>query len=149
MCQVSGGGFEAGTVGVAVDVEIKCAQGRIGKVATDLDECRPEVNIPQVEVVHTHPPIGLGESPLHRTRGRLALISGPDPLELLSHPDRSHPRLTSRCLAVQMRAHQLQLGAHIILTELHPRDVVGLGERRHRTTNRCPIWLNNAGEANG
>ena len=37
-----------------------------------------------------------------------------------------------------MRAHQLQLAAHIILTELHPRDVVGLGEGRHRSAKTLP-----------
>src|SRR5581483_4257395 len=106
--------------------------GGVGKVAADLDKGRPEIGIPQIEVVAAHPPIGLGKPPLRRPCRRLAFIGSPDPLKLLSHPDRCYPKDTRRRLTGQVRAHQFQLGTHIILTELHPWDVVGLYKSRHR-----------------
>ncbi|WP_199730320.1 hypothetical protein [Amycolatopsis panacis] len=45
--------------------------------------------------------------------------------------DRGDPRASGGGLAVQVRAHQLEFAADIVLAEPDPRDVVLRGERRH------------------
>ena len=54
--------------------------------------------------------------------------------ELLRHPDRGHPRPAGRRLPGQIRPHHIDLA--VVLAEAHHRDVVGLGERRHRAAKR-------------
>jgi hypothetical protein len=39
--------------------------GGIGKVAADFNKGRPEIDIPEIKIVAAHPPVGLGEPPLH------------------------------------------------------------------------------------
>ena len=90
----------------------------------------PKSCVPQVEVVAGHPPVGLEERPPRRPGGGLALRGGPHPLELLGHADRRHPGPPGRCLPGQVRLHHLQLG--LVLTELDPRDVIGIGKGDHR-----------------
>jgi hypothetical protein len=75
--------------------------GRVGEVGADLDERRAEALIPQVEVVAGHPPAGLGEGELRRRCAGFPPVGGPDPLELLGHPDRRHPRDPVQALDIQ------------------------------------------------
>ena len=108
---------------------------RVGKVGAHLDEGRPEVLVPDVEVEAGHPPIGLGERVPHLVAGVapvLALIGGEDVLVLLRDPDRGHPRTAGRGLPGQMRAHHLLLA--VGLGEFHDRDLVGFGEGPHAPT---------------
>ena len=125
------GGLPLGPL-MAVDPDL----GRVGEVGADLDERRPEALIPQVEVVAGHPPVSLGEGELRRRGAGFPPVSGPDPLELLRHPDRRHPRAVGRGLPVQVRAHHVRLA--VLLREPDPRDVVSVGERGHRTAEPLP-----------
>jgi hypothetical protein len=132
------GELEPGLVGLPLDplVPVKPDLGRIGEPGADLNECRAEVPVPQVEVVAGHPPVSLVERP-PRCPGRgLALRRGPHPLELLGHADRRHPGPAGARLAGQVRLHDLELG--LVLIELDPRDVVGIGERDHRPAEPVP-----------
>ena len=62
---------------------------RVGEVCADLDERRPEILIPQVEVVGRDPAVFLGEGELGRlARVGVPLPGGPHDLRLLGHPDR-------------------------------------------------------------
>ena len=125
------GGLPLGPL-VAVDPDL----GRVGEVGADLDERRAEVLVPQVEVVAGHPPVSLGEGELRRCRAGLPPVSGPHPLELLRHPDRRHPRPAGRRRPLQVRGHHI--GLAVVLGELDPRDVVGLGEGGHRPAEPLP-----------
>ena len=104
--------------------------GRIREPGAHLDERRAEILIPEIKVVAGHPPVGLVERPPRRPGGGLALRRGPHPLELLGHADRRDPGLPGGRLAGQVRLHHLQLG--LVLLELDPRDVIGVGEGEHR-----------------
>jgi hypothetical protein len=104
--------------------------GWIREIGAHLDEGRAEVLVPQVEVVAGHPPVVLDEGPPRCPGGGLALISGPHPLELLGHADRRRSGAAGRCLPGKVRLHHLQLG--LVLLELDPGDVIGIGERHHR-----------------
>ena len=125
------GGLPLGPL-VAVDPDL----GRVGEVGADLDERRAEVLVPQVEVVAGHPPVSLGEGELRRRRAGLPPVSGPDPLELLRHPDRRHLRPAGGRRPLQVRGHHV--GLAVVLGELDPRDVVGLGEGGHRPAEPLP-----------
>jgi hypothetical protein len=64
------------------------------------------------------------------------LGGGPDPLEFLRHPDRGHPGSSGGGLAVQVGSHHRELV--VVLAELHPRDVVGLGVGGDRPAEALP-----------
>ena len=96
----------------------------------------PEVLIPQVEVVAGHPPVGLGEGVLRRRGPGVALVGGPDPLELLRHPDRRHAGPAGGGLPVQVGLHHVDLA--LALAEPHPRDPVGGREGFHRAAELRP-----------
>ena len=83
------GGLPLGPL-VPVDPDL----GRAGEIRADLDERRAEISVPQVEVVAGHPPVSLGEGELRRRGLGVALIGGPDSLELLR--PRSPPPVSGR-----------------------------------------------------
>jgi hypothetical protein len=68
-------------------------------------------------------------------------MSGEDGPELLSHPDRHHPRLAG---GLEVRADDVDLAVRF--GETDQRDVVAVGELQHRLAEASPILLNNAGE---
>jgi hypothetical protein len=113
--------------------------GRVGEVGADLDERVPEVLVPQVEVVAGHPPVSLREGVLRRSGLSVALVGGPDPLELLRHPDRRNPGPAGGGLPGQVGLHHINLA--VALAELHPRDPVGGCERFHRAAELDPDLL--------
>jgi hypothetical protein len=118
---------------------------RVGEVRADLDERRPEVDVPQVEVVAGDTPLDplVGEPHRAGVGGRLGTEK--DPLVLLRDADRDHLRPTRRRRPAHQRHHLVDLafrpgavGQHtrpvlaLLAFEVHHRDPVGLGERRHR-----------------
>ena len=105
---------------------------RVREVGAHLHERRPEIVVPDVEVVAGHPPLGHREGEPHRL-APLFLGGGEHRRELLRHPDRGHPRPAGG-LPGQIRPHHLDLA--VVLAEPHHRDVIGLGERRHRPAKR-------------
>ena len=113
--------------------------GRVGEVGADLEERRPEVLVPQVEVVAGHPAVGLRERVLRGRRFRVALIRGPDPLELLGDADRRHPGPAGGRLRLQVRLHDADLA--VALAEPHPRDPVRGRIRLHRPAEPGPDLL--------
>ena len=124
---------DTGVLGLALGplVAVEPHLGRIGKVGAHLDERGTEIHVPQVEVVTSDSPVGFGEPPLPCPRGTLSFIRAPDALELLRHPDRGDPGTSGGGLAVQVRAHQLQLAPDIVLAEPHPRNIVLVGKGGH------------------
>ena len=103
---------------MAVDPDL----GRVGEVGADLEERRAEVLVPQVEVVAGHPAVGLRERVLRGRGLGVALVGGPDPLELLGDADRGHPGPPGGGLRRDVRLHHGDLA--VVLAELHPRDPV-------------------------
>jgi hypothetical protein len=145
-CRILAGGEPVGQLGEAETrlrglavgpfVAVEPDLARVGEVGAQLDERRTDVGVPQVEVVAGDPPVGLVERPARGARRRLALHSGPHPLELLRHPDRGHSRGAGGGLPTQVRGHHRELV--IVLAERDPRDVVHLGEVGHRVAEPLP-----------
>jgi hypothetical protein len=109
---------------------------RVGEPGAHLDKRGAEVGVPQVEVGAGHPAVGLVERPSWRAGGGLALGGGPDPLELLRHPDRGDPGPSGGGLAVKVGSHHRELV--VVLAELHPREVVVLGVGGDRPAEALP-----------
>ena len=82
-----GGGLLLGPL-----VPVQPDLGRIREVGAQLDEARPELGVPDVEVEDADPAIGLDERVARRAGlpgGQV--VAGEHRLELLGHPDRHHP----------------------------------------------------------
>src|SRR5438034_11763412 len=104
--RVIGGGEPVGQLGEAdpgagrcpldMLVAIEPDLHRVGEVRADLDERRPPVLVPDIEVVAGHPPLGFGEGEL-RGLGRVGVTLAriPYQLELLRPADCHHPRPAS------------------------------------------------------
>ena len=104
---------------------------RIREVGADLDERRPELVVPDIEVVAGDPPLGPVPAEMRRpTVAGLGDGAGRDPLELLRPADRRHPGPARPRLPSQIRLHLLDLA--LTLAELDHRDLVAVGERAHR-----------------
>jgi hypothetical protein len=111
---------------VAVDPDLH----RIREIGAHLDKRRPEIVVPEIEVITRDPPTGLGEREPHTGGAPTVFGRQEHRRELLRHPDRGHPRLTCRRLPCHKGAHPIDLA--VILTEPHHRDVVVGGEPVHR-----------------
>ena len=107
---------------------------RVREVGADLDERRPEIGVPEVEIETRHPPVGLGERKPRNPVVARAFRRGEHVLELLRDPDRGHPAAAGARLPSQIRPHHLDLA--VVLTEPHHRDVVVGGETVHRRAER-------------
>ncbi|PZS25159.1 MAG: hypothetical protein DLM61_20525, partial [Pseudonocardiales bacterium] len=75
--------------------------------------------------------------------------SSPGPLELLSHPDRSHPNTpVAACRAKCGRISSSLPPTSSLPDFTHGMSLASAKDATARR-NRCPIWLNNAGDGNG
>ena len=145
-CGIVGGGEPVGQLGepdpgvgglafgplVPVDPNL----GRVREVGADLDERRPEVVIPEVEVVAGDAAVGLVKGEPRDAVGSLALGAGEHVRVLLRDPDRGHPGPAGLGLRDEVGPHLLDLA--VGLGEPHHRDVLLVGEAIHRPTERRP-----------
>jgi hypothetical protein len=112
---------------------------RVGEIRAHFDERRPEHLIHHIEIVGSHPTVGLGVTkPRNPTTTLITVVGGASehPLKLLRHPDRSHPSPSLSGQPVQVRAHHLQLA--IPLSEAHHRDLTLGSELSDRLTKPQP-----------
>ena len=72
--------------------------------------------------------VGLRERVLRCRRPGIALVRGPDPLELLRHADRGDPRLPGGGLRGKVRLQQRPLGFHVAGEGLHAPFRFGVAE---------------------
>jgi len=91
---------------VAVDPDFH----RPRAVGADLDECRAEARVPQVEVVDGDPAVLLVEGELRAlARVGVPLPGDQHPLHFLGHPDRGNLRPPGSSRLVQVRLHHLDV----------------------------------------
>src|SRR5215212_3241780 len=128
---------------MAVDPDL----GRVGEVGADLDKRRPELLIPQVEVVAGHPAVGLVEGEPRDAVGGVALSAGEHTRVLLRDTDRSHPGPAGRGLRDDVGPHLLDLA--VGLGEPDNRDVLVVSEAADRLRNTVPILSKIAGDGIG
>ena len=113
---------------------------RPGAVGADLDECRPERGVPQVEVIHRDPAVLFIEGEL-RASGRVgvAFATQEHPLGFLGHADRRDLRTAGGRGLLQVGAHHLDVAVSGL--QRHYRDVIGLGERGDAAAEGVPDLL--------
>ena len=107
---------------------------RVREVGADLNERRPEIGVPEIDIKTRHPPVGLEKRKPRNPVVAHAFRRGEHVLELLGDPDRGHPGPAGTRLPSQIRAHHLDLA--VVLTEPHHRDLVIGSEPVHRRAER-------------
>jgi hypothetical protein len=126
-----GGEGDTLAVGLALGplVAVQPDLARIGEVAAQLDEARPELGVEHVEVVDADPPVDLGEVEAGHPRLGGTVDPDEDLLELLGTDDRHYPGCGC---PLEIGAHVVQLAvvpaAAVRPLEVQQRDVVALGE---------------------